>query len=63
MEEDFEAEKIRLLEDCIKQFEKPTNGDRVTPSLMPPIANAHNREHSHLSELSSDDDSLGQGSE
>jgi len=58
MDEDLEAEKIRKLEDRMKLFEKSTNGD-VT--LEPPIAHAHDSEHS--SESSSDDDSSGSKSE
>ena len=37
MDEGFEAEKIHLLEDRIKLFDKPTNGDGVTPGLILPI--------------------------
>jgi bromodomain-containing factor 1 len=59
MDEDLEAEKIRLLEDRIKLFEKTPNGDGVTPE--PHGAHAHDSEHS--SESSSDDDSSGSESE
>jgi len=56
MDEDFEAERIRQLEDRIKLFE--TNGD-VT--LEP--ATAHARDSERSSESSSDDDSSGSDSE
>jgi len=59
MDEDLEAEKIRKLEDRMKLFEKPTNGDAVTHETL--ATHAHDSEHS--SESSSDDDSSGSESE